>query len=181
MAKMALNPAAPEASAEDRLRQVTDFFRERGTWVTVALALAAVIVLGFRAYQWRRARQTVTASEKLATARSLQELEALAADYARTPAAALATLRIAKIHYNNGNYDAALSVYRDFEARHPNHPLRETAELGRYHCLEARGQTADALAGFASASRLRTDALSGSDGTARRGHPDWRGFPGPTP
>jgi len=55
-------------------------------------------------------------------------------------------LRLAKAYFDAGNYDLALSRYTDFEKDFPRHAMLEVAKVGRFHCMEGRGQLQEALA-----------------------------------
>jgi tetratricopeptide (TPR) repeat protein len=146
-----VNPNRPETEAagySDELEVLKASVKTHGLRVAVGVAVALVIVFGVRMYYARRAGAAADASAMLMSARSVQDLEALVEQYGKSPSAPLAMLKLAKGYFDLDNYDQAFNRYVDFLERYPEHALGGIAELGKLHCLEARGQVAEALAGF---------------------------------
>jgi tetratricopeptide (TPR) repeat protein len=137
-----------EAGAHHELARVKAILRTHGLRTAIWIALALLIVVGGRVYRGHKAQAKVNASAMLMSARTVQDLEALVEQYASTPSAPLAMLKLAKAYYDFGNYDLAFNRYVDFLERYPEHEMRGIAELGKLHGLEARGQTREALDGF---------------------------------
>lgn len=125
-------------------------------WIGTA-AIAMVLVTAIFLYRARSQSNEEQASRMLGEARSGQSLQAIMAQYPRTAAAKLALLQFAKMQFDSGDYVASLSSYSDFLARNPDHLLAPVAELGRIHCNEACGQTADALAAFKAFAEKKPD------------------------
>lgn len=142
------NSASPEHPELNELQTlVTKAQSEWKHWIGTA-AIAVVMILGFFLYRDRVRSNEEQASRMLGEARSGQAIQAIIAQYPRTASATLAMLQMAKIQYDSGDYVAALSSYTDFINRNPKHMMTAVAELGKIHCSEAMGQTADALSAF---------------------------------
>ncbi len=147
------------------------------TWVSkhgshaVTAVLAVLIVLAaLHLFHSRAAQQTVEANRRLATAQSASDFEGILADFGKSDIAPLAQLALAKLNFDNANYELALSQYDQFLAQWPGHEMSKTAELGRVFCIEARGhhealnEAAAAFATFAAANpdhHLAPQALFG--------------------
>lgn len=112
------------------------------------IAVALVVIIGIFLYRTRQQSNEEEASRMLGEARSGQALQAITTQYPKTAAARMASISIAKMQYDAGDYVGALSTYNDFLSRNPGHLMALTAELGKIHCQEAMGQTADALVAF---------------------------------
>ena len=138
----------PVVAHGGELEEVKELVRKHGTIVLFGMCIVVAGVVAVTMLRNQRVRRLERASIMLSTVRSIQELETLVADYAATPVAPLALLRLAKAHYDASNYDVALAKYDAFKATHATHDFADAAEIGRLHCFEARGQLAEALAGF---------------------------------
>jgi predicted negative regulator of RcsB-dependent stress response len=130
---------ASTTPALEDLHRLRDLWTTHGTRATLAVCLVLAAAIGWRIYQHRTEGQERKASEKLLTARTPQELEALIAAYPSTDAEPLALLRLAKLQYNMGNYDVAFTKYSQFLAKHPAHPMAKAADMGKIICTEAKG------------------------------------------
>lgn len=126
-------------------------------WLGTA-AIAVVLITGIFLYRARSESNEEQASRMLGEARSAQAFQAIMSQYSRTAAAKLALLQMAKIQYDSGDYVAALSSYTDFLTRNPTHLMVPVAEMGRIHCNEAMGQTADALVAFTAFAANNPDS-----------------------
>ncbi len=116
--------------------------------------------------QWYRQRD-LQAAEKLAYAKTAADFEEISERFKRAPAAPLALLRAARLHYKNGSFRQALETYDRFLAVHADHSMAETAVLGQWHCYEAMGRIDEALRGYENFLRdypqnpLRLQAMLG--------------------
>ena len=132
------------------VQQLADYLRTNGKVLAVTVGVVLVAGLAVQTYRIRTRNTMTAAAEKLSTVRSIQELEALVADYPKAPTTPIALLRLAKAQFDAGNFDAALAKYTEFSLKFPTHPFAAGAELGRIHCMEARGQYNEAQAAFAA-------------------------------
>ncbi|MEI8123042.1 MAG: tetratricopeptide repeat protein [bacterium] len=139
-----LNDRQPETPG---LEQLTDTARSLKNWLITA-GLAAVIVLAIFLYRANRDANEEKASRMLGEARNVQALQAILNQYPSTSAARLSILQMAKAQYDNGDYVAAQTTYKNFLSKYPDHPMAGIAEVGLIHCTEGVGQTDQALAAF---------------------------------
>ncbi|MDP7024144.1 MAG: tetratricopeptide repeat protein [Kiritimatiellia bacterium] len=130
------------------LEMVKAFWRERGTHITIVAAVIAVAVFGCNMVRSHKRRSITDASAQLAAARSIQDLEAIVADYGSTPSAPLALLQLAKTSYDMGNFSGAMMHYEGFADKYADHELASVAEVGLIHCREARGELQAAASEF---------------------------------
>jgi outer membrane protein assembly factor BamD (BamD/ComL family) len=114
--------------------------------IGAAIAIAVILVIVHRDTQ---SKETLSEASRLYfNARSAQDLTSIVQNYPTTPLAPLALVRLAKFHYDTGDFNNALTRYTEFLSKHPDHMMRDVAELGRVHCVEASGQVQAALDGF---------------------------------
>ena len=137
-----------QAGAPGELAELKTAVQTHGLRAAIWIAVVLLTVVGLRTYRGRRAAAKVDASAMLMSARTVQDLEALVEQYGSTPSAPLALLKLAKVYFDLSNYDLAFNRYTDFLETFPEHEMRGIAELGKLHCLEARGQIQEALEGF---------------------------------
>lgn len=152
----AANPAPQPPELNDLEKLLLTARTEWKHWLGTA-AIAIVLITGIFLYRARSESNEENAGRMLGEARSTQALQSIMSQYSRTTAAKLALLQMAKIQYDAGDYVAALSSYTDFLSRNPTHLMASVAELGRIHCNEAMGQTADALVAFTAFAAKNPD------------------------
>jgi predicted negative regulator of RcsB-dependent stress response len=144
-----------QPDAVEELEQARAFLRTHG--VKTGLAVLVVLVAagawhGVRT--WRQGREAA-AQLLLSSANRLEDLEEVTGRYGSTEAAPLALLRVAKVYFDSMSYDQAQARYQEFIDRYDEHPLLPAAEMGRAHCLEARGDSHGALEAFEAFLRER--------------------------
>ncbi len=148
MSDMPQTPETPHHH-DSELETLRGFINDYGKPLVTAVLAVAILVTGFNILRSRRAARIERAAQELAMARSPMDLEAIVADYGKTPSAPLALLAAAKTHYDSGNFEVALGKYEEFLAGYGTHPLAPAAELGKVHCVEARGDSASLAAAAA--------------------------------
>ncbi len=154
-------PAQPATNGRTQkppseLDQVITWARRYGRSVVFGLVAAVVgTVIGW-GYRLRREVRAEQMSERLWRARTLEDVEAVIEE-GPADLAAVALLRAAKRYYDTQRYDLAMRKWGEFQVRFPRHLLAPAAELGKLHCLEARGQLHEALEGFAGFVRAQTN------------------------
>jgi outer membrane protein assembly factor BamD (BamD/ComL family) len=134
-----------------------DFFKTYASQIITGVLIVAAIAIAVYRYYDSSMDVKQEAANKLFSVKNAQELELLINKDSSSPVAPLALLKLAKVHFNSGNYDGALSKYNEFKTKYPQHDLVDAAEMGRLHCLEARNQTEDALAGFTAFATTKTN------------------------
>lgn len=140
--------AAPAAPGTTDVESLTELAKERWQSWLVSAAVVVVVIGGIVLYRTHKATSEATANRMLGQARNPQALVAIRTQYPGTSAAKLALLEIAKAQYDSGDYITSVSSYSDFITQNPKHPLLPVAELGKIHCSEAMGQTAQALSAY---------------------------------
>jgi tetratricopeptide (TPR) repeat protein len=145
------SPQAPrmaETEGHHELQHLMDFAQKHGTTLSVAIVVAAGIMLSVSLY--RRHLETVRAEAEslLFKVESVQDLDNLVSRSGTTPIAPLALLKLAKAYYDAGSYELAVKKYEEFKAKYPEHPLTLAGDMGKLHCAEAMGQTEQALTGY---------------------------------
>ncbi len=144
----------PSSSAPPELHAAWDVIQRYAMPVVIGLGigLAAILTVGLIRSKSETARRD--ALMLLGSARSFDDLERVATDYAKTPAAPLALLKLAQAHYASGNYAMAGEKYAAFRDRHGDHPLLPAAEMGAIQCLEAMGRLPEALTAYQAYATL---------------------------
>jgi predicted negative regulator of RcsB-dependent stress response len=113
-------------------------------FVLVALVGSLVWVYKASTEYTRQARED-SAILTLSAANTVTAAQEIIDTWPETTAAPLARIRLAKLHYTNGNYDRAEAVYKEFNSLHPDHPLQPAADLGIAYCLESKGELQGAI------------------------------------
>lgn len=142
---------APEKIHE--IEQIKTWLRKHASHAVTIVLGVMIVITALNMLRSRSARRAVEANRRLSSAQSVTELESVVRDFEKTGAAPLALLSLAKQHFDNGNYEAALSQYDQFLVKWPKHDMKTTAVLGRIFCIEARGQREsleEAAAAFAT-------------------------------
>lgn len=148
--------AKPEAHHHDELADVKQLIERYAKPVVTGFLVVIIAVGGFQLYASRKQASAEEARRQWAAARSIPALEDILTDHAKSEVAPMALLAVAKLYYENGNYEIALTKYEDFIREHPADRAVPTAQLGRLFCIEARGsddaitEAAEAYAAFAT-------------------------------
>lgn len=153
-------PKTADLELPEELEQAKDFVTKHANLIMTIALVVAVAVTGLWVYRSRHMRRDMIADQELSMARTAPDFEALLDQYKNTPAAPLALLSLAKLQFDNGNYEAALARYDQFLVEWPTHEMRPTAELGRFFCIEARADESsvrEAQAGFESFAASHPD------------------------
>jgi len=149
----------PEAvpPPQDATHKAIGLLKTYGYQAVVGVMIAAAVAVAAYRYFGLSLSGKEEAAAKLFAAKSTQDLEAILSQHASSPVAPLALLKLAKVNYNSGNYDMALSKYNEFKSRFPTHEFVDAAEMGSIHCMEARNQLQDALSAFTAFATTRTN------------------------
>ena len=147
----------PEMQEQNAQPTELDFFKTYASQIIIGILIVAATGIAAQKYFKNADKSRQAAADKLFSAKNIQDLEILASGKHSSPVTPLAILKLAKAHFNSGNFDMALAKYNDFRTKHPKHELLDAAELGRLHCLEARNQVDEALAGFTTFVAAKTN------------------------
>lgn len=142
-----IEPAQP-AAAKHELAELHELIARFGREAAVVVLVVLCVVGGIMWYQRHVRTVAQRASAMLSAAKTAKDFEAVVEEYGSTSVGALAQLGLAKKQFDSRDYDAALAKYDEFKSKYPNHELTPASELGRIHCLEAKGQFEEALREF---------------------------------
>lgn len=160
----------PNVQHQHDVEALKAWIAKYGSHAVTAVLAVLIVLVALHLIQSRATRRTVEANQRLASAQSASDFEAILADFGKSDVAPLAQLALAKLNFDNANYELALSQYEQFLAQWPEHEMGKTAELGRVFCIEARGhndalnEAAEAFGAFAAANpdhHLAPQALFG--------------------
>jgi TolA-binding protein len=162
-----VEPAQPAAKHE--LAELQELIGKFGREAAVVAAVVLCVVAGILWYQ-RHVRATAQrASSMLTAAKTAKDFEAVVEEFGSTAVGPMAQLGLAKKHFDSGNYDLALAKYEEFKTKYPNDEWSAGAELGRLHCLEAKGQLAEADQGFVAFVAAHPDHFLTPEATLAHG------------
>jgi TolA-binding protein len=108
-----------------------------------ALFVAALFIFGIS--QAVSAKKTAASTAALATATSVEDFQKIITDYAGTPAAADAQLKLAAKLRDEKKYDEAIATLQKFSTDHPTSPLISGAMLSLGATQELAGKLDDAM------------------------------------
>ncbi|HAS84189.1 MAG TPA: hypothetical protein DCS43_16305 [Verrucomicrobia bacterium] len=152
-------PALPNVQHKDDVVNVKAWIDQYGSYAVSAVLIVLIALTAGHMLKNRRQSRMAEASQRLAVAQTAADLESIIADFRTSDVAPLAHIALAKINFENGEYDLALSQYDAFLKQWPDHEMKTTAQLGRIVCIEARGQApalqeaATAFAAFAAENK----------------------------
>lgn len=141
---IAVIPPQADATHEGHVEDIKRLVSIVATGVIGALVLVAAV-------QWYRGHAKTREQDALAmlaNAGSIQDLEAVRAQFPKSKVAPLAQLQAAKAHYSSGAFAAAREQYDQFLKNYATHEFAPAAELGIVHCNEAEGRIQEAADGF---------------------------------
>lgn len=149
-------PEQPANEQNDTNKSAEDLKNYASHILTGVLVVAAIGIVAYR-YFGSSATGNQDAATKLFSAKSPTDIESVISKNPSAPITPIAILKLAKLTFNEGKYDMALSKYTEFKTRFPQHEMIGVAEMGRLHCLEARSQTEEALTGFTAFATTQTN------------------------
>ena len=160
-----LNPDSdlpPDADMEERFN---DFWKKNGVSVFGGIAVGAAIVIGIQLYQHLQQKKEDEIRAEFAAAATVEAKAAFASAHPDHQLAALAQLQIADSRYQEGEFEAAASLYADSAAVFADPTLVTRARLGQGISLLQAGTT-DAGQAILEAVALDSSALDQTRGEA---------------
>lgn len=137
----------------EELQQLKDFFEKYGKPVVTSIVAVLIVITAIHLYKSRNLSRMAEADARLSSAQSMTDLESIVADYEKSDTAPRALLALAKLYFDNGSYEIALSKYDQFIEKYPEHLMIDGAVVGRLICIEARGDQSsltEAMNGYES-------------------------------
>lgn len=125
-----------------------DWWQTNGNTLLTAVGVCAILFGGVYFFHSYRANRLTAANQAFLKARSLEDLESIAAQYGSTKPGNIARIQLAKNYYDAANYDAALRTYKEALKQGLPTAFRGIAELGCAHALEGLNQLPEALESF---------------------------------
>jgi len=110
--------------------------------------LLLIIVGVWGTIEFLKARKENQSKESLATATTADQLRKVIADWPGTPAGGSAHLLLASKLREDGKFDDAVKVLKDFSAQYPDHPLASNAVVSLGITYECAGKKDEALAAY---------------------------------
>ena len=155
--------AAPEPVEEQEFDLLAFWIQYRKT-ITRSLVLVLVGVAVFFGFEFVKQRKMADSAKALASAKSADELSKVTTEWAGTPAAASAQLRLGDELRRAGKFDESAKALQDFAVKYPQHELQDRALISLGITQEYAGKTDEAFATYQSvvsghpASSAATDA-----------------------
>jgi predicted negative regulator of RcsB-dependent stress response len=138
----------PQAVPGEEMAQIREVWESYGRSVTTGVLLALVLVLGITVYRQYQQNKQDQAAAALGNAVATEDFEQFLVRYPRAPSAPIAMLALARAQFESGAFEDALATYARFKQAHPEHPMRQAAEVGHAQALEAAGRLAEAESVF---------------------------------
>lgn len=126
---------------------IITWWEKDGKQLAIYVAVAAVLILGYRGIVAHKASVRVAASAALVNSYTTEELEESVAKFSGTPTEGALKLRLAKSYFDRGNYSAALEQYEALIGSAPA-GFEAIPVVGRAQALEATGDYAAAIEAF---------------------------------
>jgi tetratricopeptide (TPR) repeat protein len=127
-----------------------------GTTLAI-IVLVVGIAVGIAAAKAARRRAVEEASKSLVGAVELGPVQDVVEGSTGMDIHAVALLKLAKTQYREGNFSDASASYDEFLLMYPDHPMVDTAVMGKIFCLESR-HPGEALMEFGRFARERTNS-----------------------
>ncbi len=142
-----------EADVEDRLWL---FWKRNWVSIIATVLLILVATLGVNAYRAWQQSSIADMQDAYLAATSPEGLAAFAKEYKGEPLAALATLQLADLAYNENRFDDAAALYDEAAKKLPVAQVAQRAQLGKAIALIRAGKddTAAALTALAQDAKI---------------------------
>ena len=130
---------------------------KHGKFIVFAIAVVLLAAAAGGLHRRRMVAKADEAIQLLTESRTTKDLETLVAEHGGSPLVPIALIRMAKLYYDSGNYNVALSKYDEFVENYPDHAMTTAAVLGKIQCMEARGQVQDAMRDYVAFAKERPE------------------------
>lgn len=120
-----------------------DWWKKDGKTTVLCLVVAVVAFFGYKGWQAKRAATRAEASAALINAEAVEDLENAVSKFEGAKAEGAIQLRLAKGYFDAGRFDDALAKYEEMAGKEPD-GFEGIPAVGKAHCLEAKGQFAEA-------------------------------------
>ena len=120
-------------------------YRKTVIRVLVLVLIGVAIYFGF---EFARQRKLAESAQALASAKSSDDFRKVSADWAGTPAAGSALLRLGDELRREGKYDESAAAIREFGEKYPKSELQDRALISLAITLELAGKTDEAFSTY---------------------------------
>jgi tetratricopeptide (TPR) repeat protein len=141
------NPA-PATPAPPQQFDLLAFWIQYQRLIIRLVIVALIAVAGWGAWLFMDYRKRASSEEALANAKTAADYRKAADEWAGTPAAGTATVRLAEELRKEGKAAEAAQALRDFLAKYPAHPMRAPAAHALAASLETAGKYEEALTAY---------------------------------
>lgn len=137
-------PATPAPQEFDLLA----FWIQYQRLIIRIVIVALIAVAGWGAWLFMDYRKRASSEEALANAKTAADYRKASEEWAGTPAAGTAIIRLAEELRKEGKAAEAAQALKDFLAKYPTHPMRTPAANALAASLEAAGKYEEALTAY---------------------------------
>ncbi len=141
-------PAAAPAPVEEQEFDLLAFWIQYRKLIVRSLTLILVGVAIYFGYEFTKQRKLAESAQALASAKSADDLRKVTAEWAGTPAAGSALLRLGDELRRAGKYDEATKAIQEFAEKYPLHALQDRALISFGITQELAGKTDEAFATY---------------------------------
>ncbi|MDD2708555.1 MAG: tetratricopeptide repeat protein [Verrucomicrobiae bacterium] len=145
------SPSSPELLPNERevsFETIYAFLVRNRAIITFAVLTLIIVAAGALFLHMQETQRRHDAKMQLARARTPQDYENVAREYAGTTAAATAWLRAGEIRTQQQDWDKARTAYSALIGQHPESMLTPSAAAGMALILESQGKLAEAIAAY---------------------------------
>lgn len=157
-------PASTPAPVEEQEFDLLAFWIQYRNTIVRSLVLILIGVAVYFGYEFSKQRMLADSAQALASAKNADELRKVTTEWAGTPAAASAQLRLGEELRRAGKYDESAKALQEFAVKYPKHELQDRALISLGISQEFAGKPDEAYATYQrvvsdySASSAATDA-----------------------
>jgi TolA-binding protein len=161
-------PASAPAPVEEQEFDLLAFWIQYRNTIIRSLVLILVGVAVYFGYEFTQQRKLADSATALASAKNADELSKVTADWAGTPAAASAQLRLGEELRRAGKYDESAKALQEFAAKYPKHQLQDRALISLGISQEFAGKPDEAYATYQRVVSDYSTSSAASDAQIRQ-------------
>lgn len=141
-------PASAPAPVEEQEFDLLAFWIQYRNTIVRSLVLIIVGVAVYFGYEFSKQRKLADSAQALAVAKSADDLRKVTANWAGTPAAGSALLRLGDELRREGKYDESVKALQEFAEKYPESVLQDRALISLGITQEFAGKADDAVATY---------------------------------
>lgn len=133
---------------------VQNFLKRYRAWILGLGAVFILLIIGWTAWQIQRNKIIEQANLRFASAQTPEALQLVIQEFNGTDAALLATMILADIYFQQGQWDKAAATYQSVVGRYSGSPLSSSAIIGLASIAEVNGKTDEAIKAYQSVATM---------------------------